>query len=236
MKKSCIDTMHAELISPVCRWLYVPRGCAVFHVPKRNQHLIRTSLPTSHGFDPLPQEGSKEYVNPLMISGNNKSSFVMLFEFVATLDVSPYLCIEEALKFRKDVCGGEEEIMTYCERISNEGGEKIAEILGTEIMENGEKSLAKCALTNVRLPLIIGDGPGEIPQTDTITVAIWMTEILAKVHDVYLPAFIHADAFWTRLSGQIYLELEDCIKGARILRDLCERARGGEYLRDQKKQ
>ena len=204
----------------------------MFHVPKRNQHLIRTSLPTSHGFDPLPREGGKEIVNPLMVSGTSKSKFVMLFEFVATLDVSPYLCIEEALKFRRDVCGGEEEIMTYCERMANEGGEKIAEILGTEIMENGEKSLAKCALTNVRLPLIIGDGPGEIPQKDTITVAIWMTEILAKVHDVYLPAFIHADAFWTRLSGQIYLELEDCIRGARILRDFCERARGGEYLRE----
>ena len=228
--------MHAELISPACRWLYVPRGCAVFHVPKRNQHLIRTSLPTSHGFEPLPQEGSKDYVNPMMIFGNNKSTFVMLFEFVATLDVSPYLCIEEALKFRRDVCGGEEEIMSYCEMISNEGAEKIAEILSTEVMENGQKSLAKCALTNVKLPLVIGDGPGEIPQTDTVTVAIWMTEILAKVHDVYLPAFIHADAFWTRLSGQIYLELEDCIKGARILRDLCERASGGEYLRDQKKQ
>ncbi len=168
-----------------------------------------------------------------MITGTSKSKFVMLFEFVATLDVSPYLCIEEALKFRREVCGGEEEIMTYCERLSNEGGEKIAEILGTEIMENGEKSLARCALTNVRLPLVIGDGPGEIPQKDTIAVAIWMTEILAIVHDVYLPTFVHADAFWTRLSGQIYLELEDCIKGARILRDLCERARGGEYLRDQ---
>ena len=228
--------MHVELISPVCIWLYVPRGCAVFHVPKRNQHLIRTSLPTSHGFEPLPQEGIKDYVNPMMIFGNNKSTFVMLFEFVATLDVSPYLCIEEALKFRRDVCGGEEEIMSYCEKISNEGAEKIAEILSTEVMENAQKSLAKCALTNVKLPLVIGDGPGEIPQTDTITVAIRMTEILAKVHDVYLPAFIHADAFWIRLSGQIYLEIEDCIKGARILRDLCERASGGEYLRDQKKQ
>lgn len=208
----------------------------MFHVPKRNQHLIRTSLPTSHGFDPLPREGGKEIVNPLMISGTGKSNFVMLFEFVATLDVSPYLCIEEALKFRKDVCGGEEEIMTYCERLSNEGGAKIAEILGTEIMENGEKSLARCALTNVKLPLVIGDGPGEILQKDTIRVAIWMTEMLAKTHDVYLPAFIHADAFWVRLSGQIYLELEDCIRGARILRDLCERARGGEYLKDQKRE
>ena len=203
----------------------------MFHVPKRNQHLIRTSLPTSHGFDPLPREGGKEIVNPLMISGTGKSNFVMLFEFVATLDVSPYLCIEEALKFRRDVCGGEEEIMTYCERLSNEGGAKIAEILGTEIMENGEKSLARCALTNVKLPLVIG----EIAQEDTIRVAIWMTEMLAKTHDVYLPAFIHADAFWIRLSGQIYLELEDCIKGGRILRELCEHAREGEYLKDQKR-
>ena len=208
----------------------------MFHVPKRNQHLIRSSLPTSHGFDPLPREGDKEIVNPLMLAGNSKSKFVMMFEFVATLDVSPYLCIEEALKFRRDICGGEEKIMTYCEGISNEGGAKIAEILGTEIMENGEKPLAKCALTNVRLPLIIGDGPGEIAQKDTITVAIWLTEILAKMHDVYLPAFVHAEAFWTRLSGQIYLEVEDCIRGARILRDLCNRAKEGEYLGNQKRE
>ncbi|KAK3176631.1 hypothetical protein OEA41_007954 [Lepraria neglecta] len=161
---------------------------------------------------------------------NEKSSFEMLFEFVATIDVSPYLCIEEALKFRREVCGGEENIMAYCESISNEAGRRIAEILGTDVMENSEKTLTRCAMTNVRLPLTIGNGPCEIPEKDTIPVAIWMTEILANKHDIYLPAIIHAGAFWTRLSGQIYLEMGDFVKGAEILKTLCMRAKNGEYL------
>ena len=200
----------------------------MFHVPRRNQHLIRSCLPTSHGFDPLRRDDEEEIINPLKISDDEKNKFVTLFEFVATTDVSPYLCIKEALKFRRDVCGGEAKIMSYCENMANEGGRRIAKILGTEIMENDEQTLTKCALTNIRLPLTIGDGSGEVPQKDRMAVAMWMTETLAKVHDVYLPAFIHADAFWTRLSGQIYLEIEDCVKGGQILKDLCERAKRPE--------
>ncbi|KXH39124.1 aminotransferase [Colletotrichum salicis] len=35
------------------KWLFTPRSVAAFYVPKRNQHMIRTTLPTSHGFRPL---------------------------------------------------------------------------------------------------------------------------------------------------------------------------------------
>lgn len=39
--------------------------------------------------------------------GNGKSAFESLFEFVATSDDTPYLCIPAALHFRAEVCGGE---------------------------------------------------------------------------------------------------------------------------------
>ncbi|KAF6232500.1 hypothetical protein HO173_009166 [Letharia columbiana] len=212
------------------KWLYVPRACAVFHVPRRNQHLIRTSLPTSHGFVPRPRGPGHEIMNPLMKDSSSTSPFALLFEFVATLDVSPYLCIEEALRFRREVCGGEEKIMRYCEEISSEAGRQAAEILGTGVMENGTKMLTKCAFTNVRLPLEIGDGPEQIPEKDMYLVAVWMTAMLVRESDIYSPVFFHARRFWTRLSGQVYLDLGDFEKGARALKTLCDRAKSGEYL------
>ncbi|KAL2038056.1 hypothetical protein N7G274_009276 [Stereocaulon virgatum] len=212
------------------KWLYVPRGCAVFYVSRRNQHLIRTSLPTSHGFEPLPREGARAIVNPLMTAGRHRTKFETLFEFVATADVSPYLCIEEALRFRSQICGGEEKIISYCEMISNEAGRRMAETFETDVMQNSETTLTRCAMTNVRLPLNIGNGPCEIPEKDAVPVAIWMTEILAREHDVYLPTFVHACAFWIRLSGQIYLEIDDFVRGAEIVKSLCMRAKKGEYL------
>lgn len=159
------------------------------------------------------------------------SPFVLLFNFVATLDVSAYLCIEEALKFRREICGGEEKIMQYCNKTSDEAGMLAAEILGTKVMENGEKTLTKCAMTNIGLPLEIGDDKGQIPEKDVYLVAVWMTASLVKEWDIYTPVFSHASSFWTRFSGQVYLEIDDYRRGAEALKDLCQRAANGEYLR-----
>ena len=49
-----------------------------------------------------------------MTDTRGRSPIVLLFQFLATLDVSPYLYIEEASKFRREVCGGEMKIMKYC--------------------------------------------------------------------------------------------------------------------------
>lgn len=179
---------------------------------------------------PRPRGPGNKIINPLMTDSTGKSPFVLLFEFVATLDVSPYLCIEEALEFRREVCGGEGVIMEYCEELSSEAGRLAAEIFGTVVMENSTKTLTECAFTNVRLPLEIGDGPGQIREKDMYLVAVWMTAMLTRESDIYSPVFFHARKFWTRFSGQIYLDLAEFYKGARALKALCERAKSGEYL------
>jgi len=165
-----------------------------------------------------------------MVASGQKSKFEMLFEFVATQDVSPYLCIVEALKFRREVCGGEKKIMQYCENLSNEAGRLGAQILGTEIMQNREGTLTRCFMTNIGLPMKIGNGEKEIPEKDTYEVAVWMNARLADEHDVYSPVFTHAGKFWTRWSSQIYLEMEDYANGAEALKLMCERAKNGEYV------
>lgn len=142
------------------RWLFVPRGCAVFHVPRRNQHLI-TTIPTSHGYIPITTGTSTDPSahpapnNPLPRS--TKSPWVTMFEFVGTVDNAPYLCLPGALAFRETVCpGGEKGIREYSNRIAFVGAKIFAERLGTEVMSVASR---ECALVNVRLPIAVGNEP-----------------------------------------------------------------------------
>lgn len=216
------------MLVPTLRWLFVPRGCAIFYVPVRNQHLIRSSLPTSHGFKPQAQPGQAEIFNPLPT--DNQNDFVDMFAFTATIDSSPYLCIKEALRFRREVCGGEEKIAEYCSELAREGGKRAAAILLTETMGNDEGT----CFTNIRLPLRVGGGKGEIGKNDSILAIQWMAVRLAKEYRTFMGLYIHASSFWVRISSQIYLTLDDIIWGAEILKMLCQRVLTGEHLQSKR--
>ncbi|KAL9103047.1 MAG: hypothetical protein Q9163_001877 [Psora crenata] len=233
IKLDILGSQPDFFVSNLHKWLFVPRGCAAFYVPKRNQGLIRTTFPTSHGFVPLQTPDQPAVFNPLPAS--TKSSFVLLFEFVATLDVSTYLSIQAALEFRDKVCGGEERIMEHCQKAANEAGALAAKILGTEVLDNAERSLTKCAMTNVRLPLKVGkgEGEGEIPTSDVSKVMDWLAHHLIKDYDTYASIFWHAESLYVRFSGQIYLEPKDYERGAKALMELCRRVEEGEYLNEE---
>ncbi|KAL9117093.1 MAG: hypothetical protein Q9187_006373 [Circinaria calcarea] len=232
-------------VTNLSRWLYVPRGCAVFHVPARNQHLIRTSLPTSWGFrsrsDPMATASGQ-----LSTVGSNP--FVELFNKVATVDATPYVCVPEALKFRNNICGGERSIREYCKYIAQAGASLMAQILGTEMMSNGAKTLQNCCFANVRLPLTLVSRnfsrdqhaksaiqPGimdvQIDSEEYISIdeapklAKWITQRTIEDFDTMVPTMVHAGVIWARLSGQIYLELKDFERAGYMLKELCERAR-----------
>ena len=44
-----------------------------------------------------------------------------------------------------------------------------------------------------------------------------MTMMLVQEDDTYSPVYFHGKKFWTRFSGQIYLEMRDFEKGAQLL-------------------
>lgn len=199
----------------------------MFYVPERNQHLIRSGLPTSHGFVPVPKEGSQVFHSPLPPSKG--TPFTNLFKWVATVDSSSYLCIEEAFRFRKEICGGEEQIMTYCTDLAIQGGIKMAEILGTDTMEGPHSR--RCSFANVRLPITLASPGTVLDEKNAIKIGEWIAEMLATEKDAYLGIYLHAGKLWARLSAQIYLDLEDIERGSEQLKDLCTRAAAGEYLR-----
>ncbi|KAF3065926.1 hypothetical protein GL218_09229 [Daldinia childiae] len=89
-------------VSNCHKWLYVPRSCAVLYVPFRNQSLIASTVPTSHGY--ISKSGDR--FNPLPKS--HPSPFVNNFQFMGTLDTSAYLCVKDAIVWREQTFGSED--------------------------------------------------------------------------------------------------------------------------------
>lgn len=176
-----------------------------------------------------------------------KSPFEELFEFVATSDDSAYVCVPAALEFRREICGGEDAIMSYCQQLANDGAEIVAAALGTDVLQEpdlkpGEKSrMRQCAMATVRLPIAVDEsGSGSGSETGTGTgawttisteeasrVPAWIQNQLMERFDTFVPVFRHGPWLWTRLSGQIYLEKSDFEWLAGVLRELCEQVKEG---------
>jgi hypothetical protein len=165
---------------------------------------------------------------------NSTSAFVELFAFVASIDTSPYMVVPKSLEFRQSTCGGEARIRDYCRYIAQVGGAKVAEILGTEVMDNATHTIQRCCFANVRLPLDIGPKTPScindrlIDIIEAPHVASWIMESAMKDFKTYLPTKVHAGAFWVRFSGQIYLEVKDFEWAGHVLKGLCERLMNGE--------
>ena len=83
----------------------------------------------------------------------NQGRFAELFNWAATVDQTPYICVAEAINFRKETCAGEMVIRQYCFRLACHSGATISDILGTKVMQNPQSALTQWCFTNVRLPL-----------------------------------------------------------------------------------
>jgi hypothetical protein len=169
-------------------------------------------------------------------SVKTKTPFEELFEFVATSDDSAYICVPAALKFRQEVCGGEDAIISYCIKLANEAADAVAAILGTDVMQEpdlkpGEKSsMRQCAMTTVRLPIGVSDDGSAVPgaavtvtSQDAARVFGWIQTTLMEKHDTFVPVFRHGPWLWTRLSAQVFLEKSDFEWLGGILREMCNR-------------
>lgn len=232
-------------------------------------------------------------------SSENRTNFPELFAFVATVDTTPYLCVPEALRFRQVVCGGEESIRQYCQDIAQIGGRRVAQILGTEVMQNSTRTLTNCSFVNVRLPLTFSTSPAAasdsslLPQSnkgdDAVPVVVggfaglkitsqhelddddnnnnntatgrnpinknkkkekqkqkqkkilllnredapaivrWIIDRALIDFDIPIMTKFHAGAIWIRLSGQIYIDLQDFERAADVLKGLCDQV-NNKYL------
>ncbi|RYN32108.1 Hercynylcysteine sulfoxide lyase [Alternaria arborescens] len=268
---SCIDGAHGVghveidlgtldpdfFVSNCHKWLHVPRGCAIFHVADRNQGIIRSTLPTSHGFipkgekpvSPFPKRTfAQSHAQPGIEQNSSEQSaftksafvdmekpaFVANFEFVGTIDNSPYLCVPTALKWRESI-GGEDVIRNYCQTLVRQAAQHVAQVLGTEVMENSTGTLGRCCLSNVRLPISlpkvqdVATKHGIDKEDVGIMVRDWMKKLSCEEYSTFIMIYWYGGVWWTRLSGQVYLEMKDFEWAAETLKDMCARAEKGEW-------
>lgn len=242
---SCVDGAHGVghvdldfssfqpdfFVSNCHKWLHVPRGCAILYVPVKHQPLIRTTLPTSHGFMP-----SKGKINsPLPKSTDpKKTPFISNFEFVGSIDNAPYLCVPEGLKFRESL-GGEKVIREYIQKLVYEGTHHIAKVLGTSVLDNSTQTLTQCCMANVLLPIDLvkakEHAKAAVVEEEEVggVVRDWISKVLIDDYNTFIPSLFFGDKWWARLSGQVYLEMADFEYSAGVLKEVCERVEKGEW-------
>jgi selenocysteine lyase/cysteine desulfurase len=212
-------------VSNCHKWMFAPRGCAVFYVPVRNQHHIRSTIPTSWGFVPesVGSEGS-EARNPM--KRNDSTAFVGNFQFTGTTDTTPYLCVGEAIRWRKEVCGGEQAIYEYCRDLARRGGGRVAEILGTEVLENAEGDLTDNVMVVVRLPISVDESDEVKAAEEKTRISTFLDETLITEFQTFMAITWWQGAFRVRLSAQVYLDDEDFEWAGQVLKDVCQRVQG----------
>lgn len=109
--------------------------------------------------------------------------------------------------------------MAYTRDLASKGGQAVAKILGTEVLDNSEGTLADSSMTNVRLPIASSD----LGRLDLEEIAEEIKKAMILDRKIAVNVFAYRDAIWARLSAQIYLTLRDFERTAAELQRACAR-------------
>ncbi len=169
------------------KWLCAPQGAAFLHVRSDRQHLIHP-LVLSHGFNSARTDRSK---------------FRLEFDYVGTLDTSPWLAAPDAAAIVGGlVPGGWPEIMCRNRDLALRGRDLLCRVLGVEPPVS-DHMLGAMAV--VRLPDRRGGErgvTGKYPDP--------LQERLLEPWRVQVPSnpFPESPARWVRISAHVYNTIE----------------------------
>lgn len=193
-------------VSNLHKWLFVPRGCSVLYVAPQHHRLIQ----------PLPINRASPDPNVELSEEEELNLLILKFAFSGTSTYASVLTIPVAIKFRNEVCGGEDAIRKYTSLLAVEVGKAIASRWGTEVMENSTRTLTT-SLVNVEVPL------WKVASSETLAVFYNSTKIrkfnqeyldfvqraMAYDHKTYVQVFVYNGKLYARWSCQVYNELGD---------------------------
>lgn len=186
-------------ISNLHKWLFVPRGCAFIYVDKKHHRVIHTS-PISHLY--LPDD-------VVLADELEETRLVDRFAFYSTHFYASVAVVDEALKFRKEVCGGEEAIQKYCLELALAAANAAAAKWGTSVLGQQEDGLVPTAtaMINVEVPM-----PAEAITAATANFPAFLDSLLPTHFDTFktfVPLVPHNGKVYARFLGMVYNELSD---------------------------
>ncbi|KAJ3716679.1 pyridoxal phosphate-dependent transferase [Lentinula raphanica] len=186
-------------VSNCHKWLNSKRGAAFLWMPKASQKIMLTTIPTS-----------ASYVTP----GPDRpdTNIISQFQYNGTIDYTTYLSVHVALQWREWI-GGETAIHEYCNNLAKEGGKLLAQTMNTQVMDpDGEFTKA---MVNVTLPF-----PSSFQAQYDASVGTALSNKLLS-QNMYAVTYYHNNIWWTRVSAQIWNELEDFTTLANALVTIC---------------
>ncbi|KAN0064718.1 hypothetical protein ACQY0O_002369 [Thecaphora frezii] len=179
------------------KWLFAHRSCSVLYVPERNQGtLLKATTPVSETYR------------------RSANMFKEGWEWSGTHDPTSLLSVSAALRFRREVLGGEERIREYNHALAVQGGRLVASRLGTRCL--GPE--APLAMVNVELPITVEEA-GEDGGKQ------FFIDGLQRGYGMGALTLVHGGLVWVRLCAQVWLELEDFARVAEALGELCGQLR-----------
>lgn len=108
-------------------------------------------------------------------------------------------------------------------------------------MDTPGSCIRDCYFANVRLPLELGNGSGvdvsspgkkkEVDPAHADAVSDWFKETGVRESGVYFQTVLYRGVWYWRVSGMVYVGVEDFKRGAEVLKGLCERVCKGEHIK-----
>jgi selenocysteine lyase/cysteine desulfurase len=174
------------------KWLYSPKGSAFLWV---NQSSVVNNL--------FPQPTVISSANPLGTSLSQR------YSYVSSRDYTAFIAMQKAIDFRRYV-GGEDAIYHYCRTLAVQAKGYLMDLWKVDAM--APNSMEEFMI-NILLPEAI----------HTQEMATELMNYLLREHQMYIRIAYHGPSgiLYTRLSSQIYLEMDDFVKLGDLVLQFC---------------
>ena len=222
-----IDELEPDFLTTnLHKWMSVPKSCAMLYINPKHHDVIQTNPISWSYVSEDRREGAPRNPETVMIDK---------FWYLGTVSYAPMLCVEEAIKFRTEVCGGEQAIRNYQLKLREEAVRLVIDQLGpgAELLENSKGTLNVPGMFNISFPVDSKYDP--VVKYLIENFHEWRKfkaecEVIMVTKDkAFAPFLVHNDKIYVRFSVFIINEPSDYTKSAKMVKNRLNEALEKQY-------